>query len=148
MSFRYSLQAILRLRQSLERQEEQRLFIAVGVVARLRNDLELLEEQRFEEKRRAFDEMASGSSGAILQFIAICDKAYAGKKRSLELQLEQAEKKRLEQLEKYKKVRQDREILEGLRDRQEEAYNLEFARREQQAADEAFLTRKNTRTIE
>ena len=148
MSFRYSLQAILRLRQSLERQEEQRLFIAVGVVARLRNDLELLEEQRFEEKRRAFDEMASGSSGAILQFIAICDEAYAGKKRSLELQLEQAEKKRLEQLEKYKKVRQDREILEGLRDRQEEAYNLEFARREQQAADEAFLTRRNTRTIE
>jgi len=141
MAFRYRLQAVLRLRHSLERQEEQRLMQAAGLVARLRAEIAELEERRFEEKRQAFQELAGGSAGAIFQFLALGDMAYAEKKRTLGLELEKAEKKRLEQLERYKRVRQDREILERLRDRQEEAYNLEFARREQQAADEAFLNR-------
>ncbi|HTT34001.1 MAG TPA: flagellar FliJ family protein [Methylomirabilota bacterium] len=141
MAFRYRLQAVLRLRSSLERQEEQRLTQAAGVVARLRAEIEELEERRFEEKRRAFQELAAGSAGAIFQFLAAGDMAYAEKKRALGLELEKAEKRRLELLERYKKVRQDREILERLRERQEEAYNLEFARREQQTADEAFLNR-------
>jgi flagellar export protein FliJ len=148
MAFRYRLQAVLRLRRSLERQEEQRLTIAAGIVTRLRREIDELEERRFEEKRRAFEELAAGSPGAIFQFLAVGDLAYAEKKRALGLQLEQAEKRRLEQLERYKKVRQDREILEGLRDRQEEAYNLELARREQQAADEAFLNRSVKESLE
>ena len=141
MPFRYPLQAVLRLRCSLERQEEQRLFGAAATVARLRTDIEQLENKHFDQKREVFQELISGSSGAALHFLAVCDAAYAGMRQALLLQLEQAERKRMEQLVIYKVARQKRETFEGLRDRQEEAYNLEFARHEQQSSDEAFLLR-------
>jgi flagellar export protein FliJ len=148
MAFRYSLQSVLRLRRSLERQEEQRLFGAAAIVARLRADIAQLKDIHFDQKRQAFQEMTSGSSGAALQFIAVCDAAYARVHQALLLQLEQAEKKRMEQLELYKLARQKRETFEGLRDRQEEAYNLDFARHEQQSTDEAFLLRLFSNPIE
>jgi flagellar export protein FliJ len=141
MAFRYPLQSVLRLRRSLERQEEQRLFGAAAIVARLRADLEQLEHHHFDRKRQAYQEMTSGSSGAALQFMAVCDAAYAGTQQALLLQLEQAEKRRMEQLENYRLARQKRETFEGLRDRQEEAYNLDDARHQQQNTDEAFLLR-------
>jgi len=141
MAFRYSLQSVLRFRLSLERQEEQRLYGAAAVVARLRLDIEQLERNHFGRKRQAFQEMISGSTGAALHFIAVGDAAYAKTHQELLLQLERAEKKRMEQLEIYKRAHQKRETFEGLRDRQLEAYNLDFARHEQQRADEAFLLR-------
>ncbi len=141
MAFRYSLQSVLRFRCSLERQEEQHLFGAAAVVARLRTDIVELENNHFAQKRQTLQEMISGCSGAELQYIAVCDAAYARTHKALLLQLEQAERKRMEQLEIYKLARQKRETLEGLRDRQEEAYNLESARHDQQSTDEAFLLR-------
>ena len=142
MAFRYPLQSVLRFRRSFERQEEQRLFGAAAVVAKLRADIEQLEEDHFDQKRKAFQEMFSGSSGAALQFIAICDAGYARTRKGLLGQLEHAERQRMEQLEIYKVALQKRETFEGLRDRLEEAYNLEFARHEQQSNDESFLLRQ------
>src|SRR5438045_3190918 len=118
MAFRYTLESILRLRRSLERQEEQRLLGAAAVVAKLRADVERLETNHCDQKRQAFEEMSVGSSGATLQFIAVCDAASARTRHSLLTQLEQAEKMRMEQLEIYKVARQKRETFEGLRDRQ------------------------------
>jgi flagellar export protein FliJ len=141
MAFRYPLQSVLRFRRSLERQEEQRLFGAAAVVARLRADIEQLENGYFAQKRQSFQELLSGSSGSALHFIAVCDAGYARMHEALLLQLKQAEEKRTEQLEVYKLARQKRETFEGLRDRQEAAYDLEFARHEQQSTDEAFLLR-------
>jgi len=141
MAFRYSLQSVLRLRYSLERQEEQRLFGAAAVVARLRGDIEHHENNHFDQKRCAFQEIISGSSGAALHFIAVCDATYEQRRQALLLQLEQAEKKRMEQLELYKLARQTRETFEGLRDRQEDAYQMDFARHQQQSTDEAYLLR-------
>jgi len=148
MAFRYPLQSVLRFRHSLERQEEQRLFGAAAVVARLRADAEQLENNHFEQKRRLFQELLSGTLSALLHFMAACDAAYAETRRTLLLQLEQAEIKRMEQLEIYKTARQKRETFEGLRDRQEEAYKLEFARHEQQSTDEAFLLRLFANRVE
>src|SRR5271169_5140253 len=137
MAFRYPLQSVLRFRRSLERQEEQHLLGAAAVVARLRADIEQFENNHFNQKRQVFQELISGSSGAALHFMAVCDAAYAKTRRALLLQLEQAEKKRMEHLELYMSARQKREMFEGLRDRQEEFYKLEFARHEQQSSDES-----------
>ncbi len=141
MAFRYSLQSLLRLRQSLERQEEQRLFAIAAIVARLRAEIGQLHKENLEVKRTSLQEMARGSSGASLQFAAICEAAFENAREKLEVQLDDSEHKRLQQLREYLAVRQKREILQGLRDRQEAAYELEFARHEQQTADEAFLIR-------
>lgn len=148
MAFRYSLESVLRLRRSLERQEEQQLFGTAAMVARLRGDIEHLENEHFGQKRRAFQEISSGSSGAVLHFMAVCDAAYTETRKALLRQLEHAEKKRMEQLEIYKLARQARETFEGLRDRKEEAYNFDFARHEQQSTDEAFLLRLSSNSIE
>jgi len=148
MAFRYPLQSVLRFRRSLERQEEQHLFGAAAVVGRLRADLEQLEKNHFDRKRQSFQEMLYGTSGAALQFMAVCEAGYAHTRQDLLLQLERAEKKRKEQLEIYKLARQKRETLESLRDRQEETYNLEFARHEQQSTDEAFILRLFSNRIE
>jgi flagellar export protein FliJ len=142
MAFRYPLQSLLRLRESLERQEERRLFAIAALVARLRADIEQVDQHGIAARRAELREMVVASSGAFVQFAAVCQAALATARRKLELQLEEAERKRLHQLREYQAVRQKREILQGLRDRKEAAYELEFARHEQQTADEAFLIRK------
>jgi flagellar export protein FliJ len=141
MPFRYSLQPLLRLRQSLERQEEQRLFAIAAVVARLRSEVERFRQEHLEARREALREASACVSGAALQYAAFCGAAFDNARKKLEIQLAEAERKRLVQLRIYQASRQKSEILQGLRERQEAAYELELARLEQQAADEAFLIR-------
>jgi flagellar export protein FliJ len=141
MAFRYPLQSVLRLRQSIERQEEQRLFAVAAVVARLRAEIEEFERARVDTRRAALQEMMSGCPGATVQFAALCDAAAARTHRRLQVQLMEAERHRLEQLSVYQSARQKREIFEGLRERQEAVHEREVAHREQERADEAFLIR-------
>jgi flagellar export protein FliJ len=141
MAFRYPLQSVLRLRQSIERQEEQRLFAVAAVVARLRAEIEEFECARLDARRAVLREMMSGCSGATVQFAALCDAAAAGIRGRLQTQLEEAERHRLEQLSAYRSARQKREIFEGLRERQEAVHEREVAHREQERTDEAFLIR-------
>ena len=139
MAFRYPLQSVLRLRQSIERQEEQRLFAAAAIVARLRAEIEEFERARLERRQAVFEEMMSGCSGATIQFAAIGDAAAAGTHRKLRVQLVEAERHRLEQLSVYRRARQKREIFESLREHQQAVHEREVAHREQESADEAFL---------
>jgi flagellar export protein FliJ len=141
MPFRYRLQPVLRLHSSLEHQEEQRLLALTSVVNRLRAELEMRQGQDFAARRAALADMEVFSSGAQLQFRAWCEAAAQRTIELLKRQLQEAERKRLEQLKVYQDARQRREIFEGLRERQKEIYDHEWARREQQSTDEAFLVR-------
>jgi len=141
MPFRYRLQAVLRLRQSLERQEEQKLLAAASVVAKLRGKLEQLVESQMEARRAEFAQLEHGGAAAQLQYASVCDAAYVRVRKRLRLELQDAEHKRMELLAAYQTARQKRETLEGLRERQQQAYELNAARREQQVADEMFLMR-------
>jgi flagellar export protein FliJ len=141
MAFRYSLQSVLRLRQSMERQEEQRLLAIAAMVVRLRAEIEEFQRARLEAQRADLQEMTAGCSGAALQFAAICEAAAAGVHRRLQSQLLEAERQRLQQRDAYQRARQEREIFEGLRERQETAHERELAHREQERADEAYLIR-------
>lgn len=141
MAFRFRLQSILRLRESLEHQEKQRLLAAAALVARLRETIQALEDSRMAEKRQALEQMAVETSGASLQFEALRDALCARARERLLTQLDQAESNRKRCLQSYQTARQKREILESLRDRQQDAYRLESTRREQQETDESFLLR-------
>jgi flagellar export protein FliJ len=141
MAFRYSFQSVLRLRLSLERQEEQRLFAMSATVARLRLELEEWERTRMQHWRVASQETLAGSAGAILQFASLCDANAAETRGKLRVKLVEAEQQRLDQLMVYQNARQKREIFERLRNRQEEHYDREVARREQEQADDTFLMR-------
>jgi flagellar export protein FliJ len=141
MAFRYSLLTILRLRQSRERQEEQKLFSAAGTVTRLRTEIERLEEEHLGVQRANLMCLREGGPAAELQFASECRRAYERLLHQLGGELRIAEARRLEQMKAYRNARQKREVLDGLRERQEAAYNLEWARREQRNADELFLGR-------
>ena len=142
MAFRYALQAILRLRRSLEHQEEQRLFALAAIVGKLRATLEKMEQADLAERRAALAEMEEFCSGAQLQFRVACDNAALRAINRVKAQLHEAENQRLEELKIYQVARQRREIFERLRQRQEELYKLNLGRRQQQRTDEAFLIRE------
>ena len=141
MAFRYKLEAILRLRNSIERQEEQRLLAIASTVARLRAEIVRHDENRLHEKREAFEELKMGASGAVLQFMAMCEVASEERRNRLLRTLKECEEKRLEQMAVYRKARQKREILASLRERQKYSHDLEHSRHVQQDVDEAFLFR-------
>src|SRR5438046_9904128 len=122
MAFRFPLQSVLRLRRSVERQEEQRLFAIAAIVARLRAQQEQLEREQLAARRAASAEMQDGVSGAVVQFAAVCEQAARETQVQLRTQLAEAEQRRLEQLAAYIRARQTREVFESIRERQEASY--------------------------
>ena len=148
MGFRYTLQSLLRVRQSLERREEQRLIAAAAGVAQIRTRIEEVERERLQTRGTVLEEVSNGVFGATLQFVAVCDAAAALACAKLQTQLAQAEHCRQEQLRIYREARQKREILEGLREQQEDLYDQQCLRRDQELADEAFLLHRRTPAAE
>src|SRR2546423_15716841 len=74
MAFRFTLQSVLRLRRSREKQEERKLLAIASAAGRVRTEIERLEEISMEQYQRRNDEMTSGApNGAIVQFDAMCD---------------------------------------------------------------------------
>jgi len=142
MAFRYTLQSMLRLRQSIEHQEEQRLYATAAAVAQLRAKLEQLERERVRVHRETLQERDEDTFGATFQFIAACEAAASQSIAKLQMALAGAERLRIRQLEVYKDARGKREIFEALRDQQKASYDLERAHRDQEQVDEAFLMRR------
>lgn len=141
MSFTYRLEVLLRLQRSLEHQEENRLLACVARIARLNTELQSWEAARFARKRRIMEELQAGATGAVLQTAADWDLAARRKQADIRKQMEAAEQMRLQQMLVYREARQKREVLDGLRERQQMAYNLEEVRRSQQTLDEMYLVR-------
>jgi flagellar export protein FliJ len=144
MAFRYSLQVLLRLRESLERQRENGLLAAAAQVARLRGEIQQLHDQQFIVRRAELNELEMGTPAAILQLGVTRAIAASSIQKKLEIELAAAERQRLVELAAYHAARQKREILQGLRKRQEAAFQLESSHREQQAMDDLFLIKSQT----
>jgi flagellar export protein FliJ len=143
MAFRFPLQAVLRLRRSLENQEEKKLMAIVSAIAKVRKEIEMLDEAGIEQRRRGNDALVSGVSvGAMLQFSAFTEVRRLAFKTECAKRLAELELKRKAQVSAYGKARQKREILESLRDREQARYDMEWAKNEQERLDEVFLIRK------
>jgi len=139
MAFRYPLQALLRLRESLERQEENRLLAIAAEVAKLRAQLEQLDEAGLQARRADLQDWQAASAGALVQFAATCEAATAAVRKRVAAELAGAEVRRLAQLAVFQAARQKREVLQGLRERQQTDYDVASAHREQQFLDDMFL---------
>jgi flagellar export protein FliJ len=145
MAFHFTLNGLLRLRQSLEKAELQRLQSIAGAVALVRAEIESIENEISTARRQALDRVAGeGLTGAELHFEAGREDARIALHSQWLKKLAELEQKRKEQMARYIQARTQREIVSNLFQRQFAEYELEQSRRLQQRIDELFLIRGNS----
>src|SRR5436309_618099 len=102
MAFRFSLESILRLRQGLERQEEQKLAQAAQQAAKMRVRLKELEHYFQETQRQWRSELESSNLVAALHLGLFSQAGYLRARQSAALALGDAERELGEQVRRYR----------------------------------------------
>jgi flagellar export protein FliJ len=142
MPFRFPLQALLHLRQSLEHQQELRLRAANQQVARVRHALEQLDDRVRQTQTLCSQYLAGGTTGAELSFLQTTQGLLHSQRQELERELLRCQHVRDQQERIFRQARRERETFESLRDEQLRSYERDQARREQRHLDALFLMRK------
>jgi len=142
MAFRSSLDTLLRVRRGLERQQELLLQQANARVATLQQELVRIRSQIDADAVRELQHLQSGLTAAELHFDLLCRSALFLRRRQIEGELLQAEALREARGQSFRGARQQREILETLREQQLAAYRQESDRRDQRRIDDLFLLRR------
>src|SRR5208337_3522710 len=139
MPFRFSLQAVLRCRESFERRERQRLQVIIREVVKAQQQREAVKLERANALAQLQKKLHQGMSAGEVQFELACDRARVRRIAACNDQVTKLEDLRRRQLEIFRHAQQQRKILENLRDRQLAAYRLVQSRRSQQQMDDRFL---------
>lgn len=141
MAFTFPLQTLLRLRLSLEDREWQKLRSLTSEVERARSAIESVATSiAGAHISRTLAEEAH--SAAELQHATACAANLGKIRENMLSKLADLERRREQQREIYRQVRQNREVLESLRDQQLARWTLEESRRQQNAADDLYLLRR------
>jgi flagellar export protein FliJ len=138
MAFRFSLAAVLKYREELEKREERVLEQRREAIARLEAQLASTQEQRLliVAERNAL--LERGTLGDDLLFATEQEQQMKALEETLQKQISEAMREYQEQMKIFLAARQKREVLEELRNTRKETYETEQARREQQTIDEIF----------
>jgi flagellar export protein FliJ len=142
MAFHFSLRALLRLRESVEKAELLRLQTIAAQAVQLRLEIESIDAEIKTRRQELLDQTAGGISGAELHLAALSEAARQQRRAQMLIKLNEVEQLRKKQQLRYTHAHQQREILSNLRERQLSVYVREQARREQQQIDELFLIRR------
>jgi len=143
MAFHFGFEALYRLRQSLEHQQELRLRTANQQVAKVRRAVEQLNEQLDQLRRCSSQNLASGMTAAEMHFILNGASCLVTRRQELEQLLARVCTLRDKQEKLFREARRERETLESLRDQQLRAYQQDQARRQQRSLDDLFLLRRS-----
>jgi len=139
MPFRFSLQAVLRCRESFERRERQRLQMITREVVKAKQQRDQAKVDRSTSLAEFQKRLHEGMNVTEMQFELATDRARLRRIAALNDHFAKLEDLRRRQLDVFRKAQQQRKILENLRERQLAAYQLIQARREQQQMDDRFL---------
>ncbi|HET7108471.1 MAG TPA: hypothetical protein VFI38_16780 [Candidatus Acidoferrum sp.] len=131
----------MRLQRSIEKQQENLLMECAARVTALKNEMAAWEVGRRQRKQQSAEDLKQGSTGAALRLGAEWDVAARQKQKEIVVQLVKAEVARNEQMAVVRAERQKREVLEGLKEKVESAYDREQLRKIQQVMDDMYLTR-------
>jgi flagellar export protein FliJ len=142
MAFRFGLESILRLRQSLEHREELLLQKANLRVMQVRGQIEACLHQLEDRVTARQQQMQTGAFASFLHFDLCIDAAIHRRRHSLSEELQKLEVLRDQQREKYQKARRDRETLESIRSRELETHRTTMKRRDQRSLDDLILLRR------
>jgi len=142
MAFRFTLDVLLRVRESIERQQEARLQEANQCLALLLQRSQNLEARMTDLTASRLHELALGLSAAELQFNLLCRGVLAQEQSVLQREIARAEANRNQCRQAFQQARQQREVVDTLRHHQLLAYRREQARLEQRRLDDLFLLRR------
>lgn len=142
MPFRFPLQALLHLRQSIEHQQELRLRAANQQVARVRHALAQLDGCIGHTHTLSSQYLASGTTGAELSFLQTTEGLLHAQRQEVEHELTRCLHVRDQQERVFRQARRERETFESLRSQQLRDYQRDQARHQQRQVDDVFLMRK------
>ncbi len=145
MPFHFSLSALLRLRESQEKNELQRLQTLVAQLAQIHAEIDSIDLQIEASRRELVEQASAGISGAELHAAVLGEINQLELRSRLDRKRDELERARKDQRTRYNEARMRREILSNLRERQLSAYQHEQARREQQLIDHLFLIDRSSR---
>ncbi len=143
MAFHFTLEAVLRLRQSLEGRELLLLQSLLARRAALLSELDQLRQASFDLEQETKQAMLLRPTPAVeIHFAMARLQGLDGRQQLLREQLRQLESAIGEQRLRYQQQRRNREALEALRKAQLRDYQLTQRRREQAQLDELHLLRR------
>jgi flagellar export protein FliJ len=142
MPFRFSLQAVFHLRQSIEHQQELRLRAANQQVAKVSHWIDQFDEHIRQMHGQSSQQLSTGMTSAELRFALATEESLENTRRELEKELARVKNLRDQQQRIFDHARRERETFESLRNQRKRAYELEQRRREQRRVDDLFLLRQ------
>lgn len=143
MPFHFPLEAMLRLRTTLTRQEELKLETISKQLSAARQRREAVREQLREFDRATADELRRGIDGGELQLRATGRRGLLRIDQELGETIAKLEADWEQQRQKFVEARQREEVLQKVRERQWDAFQEEQRRRDQQVLDDLFLAGHN-----
>lgn len=149
MAFKFALQAVLHLRQSVEHQQELRLRAANQQVSRVRHLIEQMDARRAELHNAHSQRLRAGLTAVELQFELLCDAELLRHRRELEQQLGRLQQLREQQRAIFHQAMRLRETMEAVRDEQLRIHRKQVGRREQRNLDNlTLMVREHSRRSE
>jgi len=145
MAFRFTLDAVLRFRESVEHSEEAVLLRIVQQIVETEQQLAQVEAEQIRIRESREQDLALKLPGVHLTNIAMRELELKTAADGLRSELRQLEVQRVNQLSVYQTARQDRQVLTELREQQRHRHQFEQKRQEQKMLDDLFLARARER---
>jgi flagellar FliJ protein len=142
MAFRFPLAAVLRVRESVERQEERALRKILLEMAHVTRQIDQLIAEIAEacnEEERAMQRPIPASQ---VQMLVWKTQAAVEKRTALDRNRQTLEEQRDQQLKIYHSAHRNCETLIDLRDAQRDRYEQERTRSDQKLLDDTFAARR------
>jgi flagellar export protein FliJ len=141
MAFRFTLDAVLRFRESVEHSEEAVLLRIVQQIVETEQQLAQIGAEQIRIRESREQDLALKLPGVHLTNIAMRELELKTAADGLRSELRQLEVQRVNQLSVYQTARQNRQVLTELREQQRHRHQLEQKRQEQKMLDDLFLAR-------
>ncbi len=142
MAFRFPLETLLRLRRSVERQQELLLLRAVQEVVAVTQDMAMLDHSISAIRESEYQEAGPTVRAAQLHFDAVRCAVLRARRRELEAVLAQRQQTRTRRQAEFQAAHRDREAIEVLREEHLQSYRRDQTRQQQKQLDDMFLLRR------
>jgi flagellar export protein FliJ len=142
MPFRFTLATVLRIRESVEKQEERALQKILVEMARVVRQIDELTAEIAKSRDAGEQAMRQPIPAGHMQMMISSTLAAVEMKKSLIQNLKTLEQQRDEQLKIYHAAHRNSETLIDLRHKQRDAHEQQQARSEQKKLDDIFIARR------